>query len=86
MIDEIENKTEVESLENIVDEVDISAENRKVVEVLGEHTLVFEEGQFFLEETRNPLQRKILSRNQAKEIFMEYKIKNLSARNEQIIE
>lgn len=69
------DNTPEQDLMTILNSIDLKVKDRQVVQVLGENELVFEEGQFFLEETRNPKKRKQLSRNAAKEILMDFAIK-----------
>ncbi len=69
------NKNSNNELIKILERIDIKTKDRQVVQVLGENELVFEEGQFFLEETRNPQSRKKLSRNAAKELLLDFAIK-----------
>lgn len=69
------DNTPEQDLMTILSSIDLKVKDRQVVQVLGENELVFEEGQFFLEETRNPKKRKQLSRNAAKEILMDFAIK-----------
>lgn len=62
----------------LLDKIDLETKDRQVLQVLGENELVFEDEQFFLEETRTPQNRKKLSRNAAKEILLDYAIKHMS--------
>lgn len=73
-------KSYEETLINILESINLKASNRQVVEVLGENELIFEGGEFFLEETRNPKNRKKISRNGAKEILLDHAIKNKTKR------
>ena len=74
-VNSVDNSS-AEDFIQILNTIDLKVKDRQVVQVLGENELVFEDGQFFLEETRNPQNRKKLSRNAAKEIFSDFAIKS----------
>lgn len=74
-----------QDLIKILEGIDLKVKNRQVVQVLGENELVFEEEQFFLEETRNPKNRKKISRNAAKELLLDFAIKHNRNKKKNII-
>lgn len=65
-----------QDLMSILNSIDLKVKDRQIIQVLGENELLFEDGQFFLEETRNPKNKKKLSRSAAKEILMDFAIKH----------
>ncbi|MEG2275146.1 MAG: hypothetical protein RSC09_01470 [Clostridia bacterium] len=60
----------------IVDEVDIAADNYRVLLILGENELVYDSGEFFIGETLKTEVRKKIARKQAQQIFVDYYVRH----------
>lgn len=80
-LQEIENiKAEIEKVHvnfiNIIDEIDIAAENYRVLLILGDSDLIYDTGEFYIGETLRPEIKKKISRKQAQSIFVDYYVRH----------
>ncbi len=80
-LQEIENiKEKIENVHvdflEIVDKVDIAAESYRVLLILGENELVYDNGEFYIGETLKSDSRKKISRKQAQSIFVDYYVRH----------
>ncbi len=56
----------------LVDNLDISADEYRVLLVLGENELIYNNGEFYIGDTLSPDNKKKVSKKQAKQIFVDY--------------
>ena len=57
---------------NLIEQLNISSEEYRVLLVLGQNELVYSNGEFYIGETLDPDSNKKISREKAKDIFVDY--------------
>ena len=60
---------------NMIEDIDLSSDEYRVILVFGECQLVYDKGLFYIEETLNPENRKKITKPKAKEVFVDYYLK-----------